>query len=380
MSRPALARVDLTALVHNYRLARMLHGNRALAVIKANAYGHGALACAKALQNEADGFGVAFLDEAIPLRQSNISKPILLLEGVFDENELAEASRSKLWIVVHNEDQVRMIELAGNNISQLNVWVKIDSGMHRAGFRPTQTKNIYSRLLSSRRVSKVTFMTHFSCADEPGKDVTCRQIASFELATNGIVCEQSLANSSAILSFPVSHRDWARPGILLYGGIAPQAKDLRLLPVMTLESAIMGVKTLQKGDSVGYGEIYVASRTTRVGLVAIGYADGYPRSAKQGTPILVDGMRTILVGRVSMDMLTVDLTELPHCGMGSKVVLWGDGLSVVDVADSAGTISYELLANVKRVKFQYVDAHSNHARSQAPLFPPNVYCLHGYPA
>jgi alanine racemase len=356
MARPAYARIDLDALRHNYRLARRLHGGRALAVLKANAYGHGSVACAQALAGLADGYAVAFLEEALALREAGVAGPILVLEGVFEANELDLVSQHGLWTVVHHEAQLRMVETGRQR--RLNVWLKIDSGMHRAGFAPAEAAAAHARLQASGQVERTTLMTHFARADEPDADATARQIAAFDAATAGLAGERSLCNSAGVLGWPEARRDWARPGILLYGADPMPGAGHGLRPVMTLGSQVFAVRTLQPGEALGYGGGYVAQRPTRVGLVAMGYADGYPRTAPAGTPVAVDGQAAPLIGRVSMDMLTVDLTGLPGAGIGSAVELWGPQVDVNAVAQAAGTLSYELLCNVKRVPLRYVERAS----------------------
>ncbi|MDR3214206.1 MAG: alanine racemase [Azoarcus sp.] len=348
--RPARALIDLNALRHNYRLARQIHGGRVFAVIKANAYGHGTLACARALASEADGFAVAFLDEALALRAAGIGAPILLLEGVFDVDELILAARHGLWSAVHHVAQVEMIEKAVLP-APLRVWIKVNSGMNRAGFLPGAVRLIWKRLVISGKVKDCGFMTHFARADESDAAATAEQIRVFDAATRNLPGERCLANSGAILAWPDARRDWARPGIMLYGADPLPGEDHGLQAVMTLESRVVAVRDLASGDPLGYGARFVAPRPTRVGLVAMGYADGYPRSAPDRTPVAVAGKAAVLIGRVSMDMLTVDLTDLPDAGIGSPVELWGKRISVNDVAQAAGTISYELLCNVKRVNF-----------------------------
>ncbi|MDR0701814.1 MAG: alanine racemase [Azoarcus sp.] len=350
--RPARALIDLDALRHNYRLARQFHGGQAFAVVKANAYGHGALACALALRGEADGYAVAFIDEALALRAGGIAAPILLLEGVFDTAELLEAARQWLWVAVHHPAQVEMIERTSLP-APLRVWIKVNSGMNRAGFSPDAVRTIWKRLIVDGKVKDCGFMTHFARADEPDAEATAEQIRTFDAATRSLPGERSLANSGAILAWPDSHRDWARPGIMLYGADPIPGEGHGLLPVMTLASEIVAVRELAPGDPLGYGARFVAQRRTRVGLVAMGYADGYPRTAPDHVPVAVDGQIASLIGRVSMDMLTVDLTDLPEAGIGSAVELWGKQVSVNRVAQSAGTISYELLCNVKRVDFAW---------------------------
>lgn len=355
MSRPARARIDLQALRHNYRLARELHGGRALAVLKANAYGHGALACARALQGLADGFAVAFMEEALALREAGISGPMLVLEGVFASRELALAAQHDLWLVVHHEEQLRMIESAPSGQGPWNVWLKVDSGMHRAGLPPDRVAACHARLMASGRVVEVTLMSHFARADEPGKKATLEQLAVFEAATAGLPGARSLCNSAGVLAWPQARRDWARPGILLYGADPLPEANAALRPVMQLASRVFAERWLAPGEALGYGGSFVATQPTRVGLVAMGYADGYPRSAGTGTPVAVDGQASTTLGRVSMDMMTVDLTAMPQAGIGSEVELWGAQVPVNTVAARAGTIAYELLCNVKRVAFDYAD-------------------------
>lgn len=354
MPRPARAIINLSALRDNYQLARRRHGARALAVIKANAYGHGAVRCAQALAKDADGFAVAFIEEARPLRAAGITHPILLLEGVFTAADLDEAIRLNLWIVVHHQAQIDMI-LAHPGQARLKVWLKINSGMNRAGFNGDRVRQAWQALHDSGKVAEIVLMSHFARADEPESSATAEQIERFEAYTRGLPGARSLANSAGILGWPAAHRDWARPGILLYGADPMPGESSGLKPVMQLKSQIIAVRELQPGDALGYGGRFVAERPTRVGLVAMGYADGYPRIVPNGTPVAVDGRPTRLIGRVSMDMLTVDLSELPDSGLDAEVELWGGLVPVNRIAEAAGTISYELLCNVKRVAMDYVD-------------------------
>lgn len=350
--RPARALIDLAALRHNYRLARQLHGGRALAVVKANAYGHGAVRCAQALAGEADGFAVAFLEEALELRAAGVAQPILLLEGVFAAVELADVACHGLWTVIHHEAQIEMLERTAL-AKPVNVWLKINSGMNRAGFLPIAAREAWHRLQASGKVGDITLMTHFARADEPQVITTSEQVARFDAAIADLPGCRSLANSAAILGWPQARRDWARPGILLYGADPMPSENQGLQAVMTLESAVMAVREIGAGEALGYGGRFIATRNTRIGLVAMGYADGYPRTVPDGTPVTVDGRPASLIGRVSMDMLTVDLSELPDAGIGSRVELWGRQIAVNRVAHAAGTIAYELLCNVKRVPFTY---------------------------
>lgn len=355
--RPARALIDLDALRHNYHLARRRHGGRALAVIKANAYGHGAVRCATALADTADGFAVAFLEEALALREAGIRKPILVLEGAFEAAELDAIERHDLWTVVHHAEQLRMIEHHAG-ARPLNLWLKLNSGMNRAGFEPADYRAAWQRLQQSGKAGSITLMSHFARADEPGSDATREQIACFERAADGLPGARSLCNSAGILAHTNAHRDWARPGILLYGADPLPGAPNPLRPVMTLQSAVMAVREITPGAPLGYGARFHAERLTRVGLVAMGYADGYPRGVPDGTPVAIDGRPGRLIGRVSMDMLTVDLTDHPDAGLGSRIELWGEQVPVNQVAAAANTIAYELLCNVKRVAFEYVDAPS----------------------
>ncbi len=350
--RPSRALIDLTALRHNYRLARERHGGRVLAVVKANAYGHGAVRCAQALAHDADGFAVAFLGEALELRAAGITAPILLLEGVFGADELGAVDRYGLWMVIHHEEQLRMLERTPLT-APVKVWLKINTGMNRAGFLPEAVADAWQRLQASGKVGEITLMTHFARADEPDVETTRTQLRRFDAATAGLPGARSVANSAAILAWPQARRDWARPGVLLYGADPLPAEDNGLQPVMTLESAVMAVREIAPGEALGYGGRFVAERPTRVGLVALGYADGYPRVVPDGTPAAVGGTMTRLIGRVSMDMLTVDLSGLAAAGIGSPVELWGRAVPVNRIAQAAGTISYELLCNVKRVSVEY---------------------------
>jgi alanine racemase len=355
MTRPSQAIIDLNALRHNYSRMRTLHGGRALAVVKANAYGHGALDCARALSAYGvDGFGVAFTAEALELRTGGIELPILVLEGFFDGEELIAAATQRLWTAVQQESQLRLIEQTSLPAQSIHAWLKIDTGMHRAGFDPAQVEHVYNRLIAYPSVASVTFMTHFARSDEPDQAMTARQIAIFDQATAHLPGARSMSNSGGIIGWPQSRRDWSRPGIVLYGADPMPTHDHGLIPVMTLQSQVFAVKTIQPGETVGYGATFVADRPTRSGLVAIGYADGYPRSTPTGTPIAVDGHLTRTIGRVSMDMMSVDLTDFPELGIGSVVECWGKQIDVNLVAQASGTISYELLCNVKRVPRIYV--------------------------
>jgi len=361
MTRPSRAIINLAALRHNYLTARNMHGGRAFAVVKANAYGHGAVECARALADVADGFAVALMSEALELRQAGISQPILVLEGCFDSEELHAAQIHEVWVAVHQSSQIDMLTSITLPPQSVHVWLKIDSGMHRAGFALSAVNAAHERLSACAAVASINLMSHFARADEPEQDSTAQQIEAFDAATRHLPGERSLCNSAGVLAWPQARRDWARPGVLLYGANPLPATyinahpEQKLLPVMTLESEVFAVKTLQPGEALGYGGTYIAQQLTRVGLVALGYADGYPRVVPSGTPVSVDGKLSRIIGRVSMDMLTVDLTHIPDSGAGSRVELWGKQIDVNEIAACAGTIAYELLCNVKRVQRLYTD-------------------------
>ncbi len=344
MSRPLTARIDTAALSHNLAVARKaVPRSKVLAVVKANGYGHGLLRVAKALRG-ADGFAVLALEEAMQLRGQGYTHPIVLLEGFFHPDELPEIARLRLRPVIHRQDQAET--LARSRLEQkLDVFLKLDTGMHRLGIQPNRLGETLAILRGAPHVGGITLMSHFAGADEPGIGVEA-QLACFCGAAEGLGLPASLANSAAIMRYPATHADWVRPGIMLYGAspFAGQSGDqLGLLPVMTLTSRLIAMRAIRLGEGVGYGLAYVAERDMRVGVVACGYADGYPRHAATGTPILVEGQLTRTLGRVSMDMLCVDLTSAPAAHVGSPVVLWGTGLPVERVAAAAGTISYELL-------------------------------------
>jgi len=357
VSRPLVARIDRAALTHNLMRARQYAGSaRILAVVKANAYGHGLLLAASGLR-AADGFAVMGLEEAIPLRAAGYTHPIILLEGFFHADELPEIARRRLQPVIHREDMVDALARARLD-HRIDVFVKVDTGMHRLGLPPTRLRDVVFRLRALPQVGAITLMTHFARADELDLDLSA-PMASFNRARNGLDLPVSLANSAALLRFPESLGDWVRPGILLYGA-SPFAErtgaELGLLPVMHLESALIAVQTVRKGEGVGYGAAFVAPRDMRVGIVACGYADGYPRHAGTGTPIRVAGHLTRTLGRVSMDMLHCDLTDIPHAHVGSPVTLWGPDLPAETVAAAAGTIAYELFTGLTaRVAMEAVE-------------------------
>lgn len=351
--RPLRAEIYLDRLRANYQVLKQIHRNKMLAVLKADAYGHGAVRCAIALADLADGFGVACAEEAVELRKAGIENPIVLLEGVFDAEEYELVERYNLWPAVGSQWQLEALLNRGWR-KPITVWLKMDSGMHRFGFFPHDYAPAYYALKRSENVASIVKFSHFACADEAEQDMTQAQIAAFDLACQELEGEESLANSAAMLAYPQARRDWGRVGLALYGVDPFGEQDARIKPVMRFVSQVFGERVLQQHEPIGYGATFYTKRSTRVGLVACGYADGYPRSASTGSPVLVNGVRSRVIGRVSMDMLTVDLNFSDE-GTGSEVELWGDGISVNEVAKQAGTIAYELLCNVKRAHFVYIE-------------------------
>lgn len=352
MSRPISVHFDLYALAHNLRLARRRTTARIMAVLKADAYGHGLLRVAEALA-DADGFALLDIEDAIQLREAGFRQTILLLEGFFSAEDVPLLAAYRLSTVIHSPWQLNCLA-AYPERGKLDVWVKVNSGMNRLGWSPEQLAWAMQQLRQHPAVREVTLMNHFAHADE-SRGVT-EQLSTFNQLTAPYRTARSLANSAALLRHPQTHADWVRAGIMLYGASPfadTTAEQLGLQPAMTLRSQIISLQTLTPGDEVGYGAIFQADTPMRIGIVACGYADGYPRHAPNGTPILVAGQRTRTVGRVSMDMLSVDLTPVPDAQVGSPVVLWGEGMPVEEVAHAAGTISYELLCGItKRVKIK----------------------------
>jgi len=353
MSRPTRAVIDLNALRHNFQLAQSLApSSQTMPMVKANAYGHGAVEVAKALADSAPAFGVACIEEALELRAAGIKQPILLLEGIFEISELTLAARHNFWLMVENHPQKQAI-IDADLPHPLTLWLGLDSGMHRLGFQPVDIAEVYQALQNSRNVSdKIVIASHFACADDLASDRTAQQVAVFEktLLDAGLDSSlKSLANSAAVLGWPQTRRDWQRPGYMLYGASPfsePQPNADQLKPVMCFESAIISLRTVPAGDSVGYTASWTAERDSVIATVSVGYGDGYPRHAPNGTPVLINGMPCPLAGRVSMDMITVDVTDLTTPSIGDKVVLWGADLPVNEVADHCGTIGYELLTRM----------------------------------
>ena len=352
-ARPIRAIVDLAALAHNLASARQLsHPAKVFAVVKANAYGHGLVRVLPALA-AADGLATLELEAAIYLRALGWRKPILMLEGFFDASELPVFAEHGLSTVVHHEAQVRALG-ASRLPRLLDVYIKLNSGMNRLGFASDDVAHVVSRLRGSGSVRTLTLMSHFAAADEP--DGVAEPLSAFRAVAGQFDLPVSLANSAGVLRYSEVGGDVVRPGIMLYGAspvASVSAATLKLRPVMTLKSAIIAVQTLKPGDRVGYGGAYRAAAHERIGIVACGYADGYPRQAGAGTPVDVGGMRTHLAGRVSMDMLAIDVTHIPSAEAGTPVELWGNAVAVDDVAAASGTIGYELLCRItQRVPFE----------------------------
>ncbi|HMG58113.1 MAG TPA: alanine racemase [Burkholderiales bacterium] len=341
--RPIRARIDSAALRHNLDAARRrAPRSRICAVVKANAYGHGLARAARALA-AAEGLALIELEAALELRRAGERRPMLLLQGFFSPEELEPIAAHGLTTVVHDPEQLAMLEKA-RLPKRIAVVAKLNTGMNRLGFPAENVRSVLDRLRDCPSAGAIALMTHFADAD--GKRGVRWQLERFEAATTGVDLPRSLANSAALLRYPESHKDWVRPGIMLYG-CSPfpdeSAEALGLKPAMTLASELIAVRDLRPGDGVGYGGTFAASGPMRIGIVACGYADGYPRHAPTGTPILVCGRRTRTLGRVAMDMLFADLTGIPEAAVGSPATLWGEGLSADEVAASAGTVSYELL-------------------------------------
>jgi alanine racemase len=352
MSRPILAQVNLAALKANVRVAREhCPGAQLLAVVKANAYGHGLARILPALA-ETDGLALIELDAAVAMREQHYVRRLLLLEGFFAADELPEIAHRRLAIVVHHMEQVRMLETT-TLPRPLEVFVKVNTGMNRLGFRPDELRGVVERLSGATTVAALRLMTHFARADED--EGLHEQSQRFEDACKGLPYPRSLANSAGVIRFKEVGGDYVRPGIMLYGSSPfpyDTAEMLGLQPVMTLRSELIAVQDIKANESVGYGGGYTAARAHRIGVIACGYADGYPRHAPNGTPVLVCGKKVRTAGRVSMDLMTVDLTDVPEATVGSPVVLWGAGLPVDDVAAAASTVGYELLCAVApRVPF-----------------------------
>lgn len=373
MSRDTAALIDLVALRHNLNRVRSLApAQKILALVKADAYGHGLIPAARALA-DVDCLGVAHLDEALELRDSGITTPILILEGAFDVRELQQISQQQFRMVIHSIEQVDMLETT-RLMKPLSAWLKIDTGMNRLGVELKDVDECIERLQASGKLADITLITHFACSDEPQHPLNKLQLDHFLQATQKYSFPRSMANSGGILFHSTSHFDWVRPGIILYGASPASetdGKQIGLKPVMTLRSEIIAIRVVHKGESVGYGCRWIAERDSVIGVIAIGYGDGYPRHAVNGTPVLVNGQRAPLVGAVSMDMITVDLTELStSANVGDPVILWGEGLPVEEIAKYTDTICYELLCQMtRRVNRIYLEIQNGaFVADDAPVF------------
>jgi alanine racemase len=350
MPRPLSATIHLESMLHNLQRARAAAPHAKIwAVVKANAYGHGLERGMRGFA-QADGLALVETEGAVRLRESGWIKPILLLEGIFDASDVPLLAEHNINSAVHNIEQIKMLEYT-RHYRPIDVHLKMNTGMNRLGFRPDEYAAAYKRLRAIPDVRHITHMTHFANADEleHPRLTIAEQVRRFQFGAGELPGERSLSNSGGVLHQAelgdALSNDWVRPGIMLYGGTpgGRSAQDYGLRPTMTLRSEIIGIQRIEAGDTVGYGSRFEAAGPMTVGVVACGYADGYPRHAPHGTPVIVDGVRTTLVGRVSMDMMTVDLTPVANARVGSKVTLWGDGLPVDEVAQAAGTIGYELM-------------------------------------
>lgn len=355
MNRILRARIDAAALRHNLRTIRAAAPNsRVMAVVKANAYGHGLVPTALALA-EADAFAVARLDEGLQLRQAGIERPVVLLEGVFGAEELAEAARQRFELVVHDPMQIRLLE-DYRAAYRFTVWLKVDTGMNRLGFRPEQAPGAWERLRAlAVPAAEVRLLTHLARADELDCDTTREQVARFAAVScclpEGATVVTSIGNSAGTLGWPQARGHWVRPGVALYG-VSPfpgrVGADLGLSPAMTLETTVIATKRVPPGETVGYGGAWRALRETRIAILAAGYGDGLPRHLASGSPVRIGDREAPLVGRVSMDMIAVDITDVPGIDVGAVAQIWGPELPVERVAACAGTIPYELVCGVSQ--------------------------------
>lgn len=358
MSRPTKIIIQLDALRHNFQQVKIRAPHSSiLAMVKSNGYGHGIERVALALP-EVDAFGVACIEEGLLLRKAGVHHPVVLMEGLFSGDELNRAVAENFTLVVHHAAQVHMFE-AQPHLTPLSVWLKINTGMTRLGFAPEQVKEMYQRLLKCPAVKKpIGLMSHFATANVPADAHTERQIAQFDQVTAGLSGPRSLCNSAGIIAWPFAQRDWVRPGLMLYGAspfIGRHGDQYQLRPAMLLQSELIAIQKIAQGESVGYGSAWTCPEDMPIGVVAMGYGDGYPQYARTGTPVLVNGQACPLVGRVSMDMLTVDLRMQPDAKVGDPVVLWGDGLPIEVVAEGNHTSAYELLTRItQRVKVEAV--------------------------
>lgn len=356
MSRRAIARINLAALRHNLQRVRdYAPESKVMAAIKAEGYGHGVLQVANAL-HDADALAVASMEEAVQLRFAGEQRPIVVLAGFQGIDEARQASDQRLQVVIHDDSQLESLgEL--EKAFKLAVWIKVDTGMHRLGFAVDSVESVAGRISAMPNLELIGWMTHFACADNPEDALTQRQLDCFTAAVQGQAGLHSIANSAGIVTRPDSHADWVRPGIMLYGSspiIDRWPDEFDLQPVMSLESILISVHNIKAGEGIGYGQTWACPEDMPVGVVGIGYGDGYPRHAPNGTPVWINHTEVPLVGRVSMDMICVDLRECPQAKAGDVAELWGSNVPVDRVARMAGTISYELFCRLtSRVEFKY---------------------------
>ena len=353
------ATIDLAALRHNVGQARR-HAPRAklMAAIKADAYGHGAVPVARALAEHVDSFAVAALEEALVLREAHVRAPVALLEGILSSEEVKLCLRHELQVVVNDHWQLALLEQLPQG-ARVSLWLKLDSGMHRLGFPLEDVPGLWRRVQARPEWEFCGWLTHLACADEPANPMTREQVAAFAQALQGLPGARSIGNSAGLMAWPEARADWVRPGLMLYGASPlpdSTGEAVGLRPAMRLTSRLIAVRRYRKGVAIGYGGAYRCPEDMPVGVAAVGYADGYHRALPTGTPVLVHGQRVPLVGRVSMDMITIDLRAVPQAQVGDPVTLWGAGLPVEEIAARAGTVAYELLCGLtQRVRFVHTE-------------------------
>ena len=349
------ATIDLAAIRHNLaQVRRYAPQSRVMAAIKADAYGHGAVPVARALAESADSFAVACLEEALMLREAHVAAPLALLEGILSVEEAKLSLRHQLQVVVHDHWQLQILEQLPQG-ARVALWIKLDSGMHRLGFPLEDVPGLWQRLQARPDWEFCGWITHLACADEPDNPATREQVGAFAKALHGLPGARSIGNSAGLINWPEARADWVRPGLMLYGASPLPGKlgeALGLKPAMKLESRLIAVRRYRRGAAIGYGAAYRCPEDMPVGVAAVGYADGFHRALPTGTPVLVNGQRVPIVGRVSMDMISVDLRGAPAARVGDAVTLWGPGLPVEEIAERAGTVAYELLCGLtQRVRF-----------------------------
>lgn len=349
MSRQTQAIIHADALLHNFKaLAAIAPSSQSMAVVKADAYGHGAVNVARILQHVSSQFAVAIIEEAIALRDAGISAPVVVLEGAHQAKECQMAFQHNCILVMHCEEQLQWLNNCPEN-QRPHIWLKVDSGMHRLGFAISDIEDMtkkYRHLLSEQTV----IATHFACADDVDNGFTASQLSAFKRVADAIGLPTSVANSPATVNWPTSRNAWNRLGVGVYGGAVSTANNVgvEIYPAMTLRSSILAVRTIAAGEGVGYGQTWVASKPSKIATVGIGYADGYPRHCKNKTPVMVRGKRAFLAGRVSMDMITIDVTHIDNVSVGDEVELWGQNVPIQEVAACADTIDYELMTRVSQ--------------------------------